>query len=114
MHSALTANPVTAFKRRSGRTFRAKLKLEQAEDGKWRVEFNEDWAKEPPRVDDADGAEGAAVSAGQGETGQDDGVASADAGGGTGAGNGDRSMADGPARGGLPARARRRQSASRS
>ncbi|MEA2474600.1 MAG: topoisomerase, partial [Thermoleophilaceae bacterium] len=42
-----TEKPVTGFKGRSGRTFRAKLKLEQADDGKWRVEFDEEWAKEP-------------------------------------------------------------------
>jgi DNA topoisomerase-3 len=44
-----TAKPVTGFRGRSGRTFRAKLRLEQADDGKWRVEFDEDWAKEPPK-----------------------------------------------------------------
>jgi DNA topoisomerase-3 len=44
-----TAKPVTGFRGRSGRTFRAKLRLEQGEDGKWRVEFDEDWAKEPPK-----------------------------------------------------------------
>jgi DNA topoisomerase-3 len=49
-----TAKPVAGFRGRSGRTFRAKLRLEQAEDGKWRVEFDEDWAKEPPK-DEADG-----------------------------------------------------------
>jgi DNA topoisomerase-3 len=43
-----TAKPVTGFRGRSGRTFRAKLKLEQVEEGKWRVDFDEDWAKEPP------------------------------------------------------------------
>jgi DNA topoisomerase-3 len=60
-----TAKPVTGFRGRSGRTFRAKLRLEQAEDGKWRVEFDEDWAKEPPK-DEADGAspDGAAVAEG--------------------------------------------------
>jgi DNA topoisomerase-3 len=44
-----TAKPVTGFRGRSGRTFRAKLKLEQVEDGKWRVDFDEEWAKEPPK-----------------------------------------------------------------
>jgi DNA topoisomerase III len=44
-----TAKPVTGFRGRSGRTFRAKLKLEQDEEGRWRVDFDEDWAKEPPR-----------------------------------------------------------------
>jgi DNA topoisomerase-3 len=43
-----TAKPVTGFRGRSGRTFRAKLKLEQDAEGKWRVDFDEDWAKEPP------------------------------------------------------------------
>ncbi|MEO8289382.1 MAG: DNA topoisomerase 3 [Gaiellaceae bacterium] len=42
-----TEKPVAGFKGRSGRAFSAKLKLEQGEDGKWRVEFNEDWAREP-------------------------------------------------------------------
>jgi DNA topoisomerase III len=45
-----TAKPVTGFRGRSGRTFRARLSLEQSDDGKWRVEFDEDWAK-----GDADG-----------------------------------------------------------
>jgi DNA topoisomerase-3 len=56
-----TAKPVTGFKGRSGRTFRAKLKLEQTEEGKWRVEFDEDWAREPrpqPPAEDAEGGDG--------------------------------------------------------
>ena len=44
-----TEKPVTGFRSRAGRTFRAKLRLEQVEEGKWRVEFDEDWAKEPPK-----------------------------------------------------------------
>jgi DNA topoisomerase-3 len=43
-----TEKAVTGFRGRSGRTFRAKLRLEQTDEGKWRVEFDEDWAKEPP------------------------------------------------------------------
>jgi DNA topoisomerase III len=43
-----TEKAVTGFRSRAGRTFRAKLRLEQTDDGKWRVEFDEDWAKEPP------------------------------------------------------------------
>src|SRR3954468_20803045 len=43
-----TEKPVTGFKSRAGRNFRAKLKLEQTGEGKWRVEFDEEWAKEPP------------------------------------------------------------------
>jgi DNA topoisomerase-3 len=43
-----TEKAVPGFKGRSGRTFRAKLKLEQTDEGKWRVDFDEEWAKEPP------------------------------------------------------------------
>ena len=87
-----TAQPVPGFKGRSGRTFRARLKLEQGEDGKWRVEFDEDWAKEPPRDDGGASADGSAP-------------VSPDAGG-HGEGNG--------ASRGRPARTRRRQPARRS
>jgi DNA topoisomerase-3 len=48
-----TEKQVTGFKGRSGKSFRAKLALQQSEDGKWRVEFDEAWAKEgakPPEV----------------------------------------------------------------
>jgi DNA topoisomerase-3 len=44
-----TAKPVTGFRSRAGRTFRAKLRLESVDEGKWRVEFDEEWAKEPPQ-----------------------------------------------------------------
>ncbi len=44
-----TEKAVTGFRGRSGRTFRAKLKLEQDGEGKWRVDFDEEWAKEPPK-----------------------------------------------------------------
>ena len=47
MATGKTAKPVTGFRGRSGRTFKAKLKLEQNDEGKWRVEFDEDWAREP-------------------------------------------------------------------
>ena len=49
-----TARPVTGFRGRSGRSFRARLALMQAADGKWRVEFDEPWAREgakPPEVE---------------------------------------------------------------
>jgi DNA topoisomerase-3 len=46
--SGRTVKAVPGFKGRSGRTFRAKLKLEQNDEGKWRVDFDEEWAKEPP------------------------------------------------------------------
>jgi DNA topoisomerase-3 len=48
-----TEKAVTGFRGRSGRTFRAKLRLEQTDEGKWRVEFDEDWAKEPPAASEA-------------------------------------------------------------
>src|SRR3954452_7017329 len=54
-----TAKAVTGFRGRSGRSFRAKLALEQGEDGKWRVEFDEPWAREgakPPAAEEPDEA----------------------------------------------------------
>jgi DNA topoisomerase III len=48
-----TEKQVSGFKGRSGKSFRAKLALQQSEEGKWRVEFDEAWAKEgakPPEV----------------------------------------------------------------
>jgi DNA topoisomerase-3 len=51
-----TQKPVTGFKGRSGKSFRARLALAQSEDGKWRVEFDEPWAKEgakPPEAEEA-------------------------------------------------------------
>ncbi|MFL5779773.1 MAG: DNA topoisomerase 3 [Thermoleophilaceae bacterium] len=60
MATGKTEKPVTGFRGRSGRTFRAKLKLEQNDEGKWRVDFDEDWAREPrpqpPAEEDANGA----------------------------------------------------------
>jgi DNA topoisomerase-3 len=55
-----TEKPVTGFKGRSGRSFRARLALMQTEDGKWRVEFDEPWAREgakPPEGEEAPQAE---------------------------------------------------------
>jgi DNA topoisomerase III len=60
-----TARPVTGFRGRSGRSFRAHLALSQAADGKWRVEFNEAWAKEgakPPDQETVKSAEPVAAS----------------------------------------------------
>ncbi|MEA2198533.1 MAG: topoisomerase [Solirubrobacteraceae bacterium] len=51
-----TEKPVTGFKSRAGKNFRARLALQQGEDGKWRVEFDEPWAREgakPPEVEEA-------------------------------------------------------------
>jgi DNA topoisomerase-3 len=56
-----TVRPVTGFKGRSGRSFRARLALEQNDEGRWRVEFDEPWAKagaKPPEAED----EGAAAA----------------------------------------------------
>jgi DNA topoisomerase III len=69
MATGKTAKPVTGFRGRSGRTFRAKLKLEQNEEGKWRVEFDEDWAREPreqPPAEEGSGAEDAAAASSDG------------------------------------------------
>ncbi len=57
---------MTGFKGRSGKSFRARLALTQTDDGKWRVEFDEPWAKDgakPPEADDA--AEGTAAQPAQ-------------------------------------------------
>ena len=50
-----TERPVTGFKSRAGKSFRSRLALVQSEDGRWRVEFDEPWAKEgakPPEAED--------------------------------------------------------------
>ena len=55
-----TEKPVTGFKGRSGKSFRARLALQQNGDGKWRSEFDEPWAKEgfkPPESEDAPNGE---------------------------------------------------------
>ena len=58
-----TEKPVTGFKGRSGKSFRARLALQQTEDGKWRVEFDEPWAKEGAKPPEAE----AEAEAGAGE-----------------------------------------------
>jgi DNA topoisomerase III len=45
IRTGYTARPVSGFKGRSGRSFRSHLAMQQTPDGKWRVEFNEAWAK---------------------------------------------------------------------
>ena len=57
METRRTAKPVTGFRGRSGRSFSAKLRLEQDDEGKWRVQFDEEWANQP-REPSADGAGG--------------------------------------------------------
>jgi DNA topoisomerase-3 len=42
-----TEKQVNGFRGRSGRTFRARLKLHQDEEGRWRVDFDEEWASAP-------------------------------------------------------------------
>ena len=60
-----TEKAVTGFKGRSGKSFRARLALAQTEDGKWRVEFDEPWAKEGAKPPDAEDAEAQAPAAPQ-------------------------------------------------
>ena len=59
-----TEKAVTGFKGRSGKSFRARLALQQAQDGKWRVEFDEPWAKEGAKPPEAEPEEGAAAAPG--------------------------------------------------
>src|SRR5215211_2520832 len=71
-----TEKAVTGFRSRNGRSFRAKLKLEQDDEGKWRVDFDEEWARQPratpPAEDeDGDGAAAAAGTAGAGAAGRE-------------------------------------------
>jgi DNA topoisomerase III len=49
-----TEKAVTGFKGRSGKGFRARLALQQSEEGKWRVEFDEPWAKEGAKPPEAE------------------------------------------------------------
>jgi DNA topoisomerase III len=68
-----TEKAVTGFKGRSGKSFRARLALQQSEDGKWRVEFDEPWAREGAKPPDGDepeaGAAAAQAGAGSAEAG---------------------------------------------
>ena len=57
IRTGYTEKPVTGFRGRSGRSFRAHLALSQTEEGKWRVEFDEPWAKEGAKAPESD-AEG--------------------------------------------------------
>jgi DNA topoisomerase-3 len=60
-----TERPVTGFKSRAGKSFRSRLALMQTEEGRWRVEFDEPWAKEgakPPEAEDAAALEAAGAA----------------------------------------------------
>jgi DNA topoisomerase-3 len=62
IRTGYTEQAITGFRGRSGRSFRAHLALSQTDEGKWRVEFDELWAKEgakPPEVDGEAAADGA-------------------------------------------------------
>jgi DNA topoisomerase-3 len=60
-----TARPVTGFKGRSGKSFRARLALQQTEEGRWRVEFDEPWAREGAKPPEAEPEAPAAETAGE-------------------------------------------------
>jgi DNA topoisomerase III len=62
-----TARPVTGFRGRSGRAFRARLALGQSDEGKWRVEFDEDWAREGAKPPDTEAEAGGELEQGQGD-----------------------------------------------
>jgi DNA topoisomerase-3 len=70
MEKRRTEKPVPGFRGRSGRTFSARLKLEQGEDEKWRVEFDEEWATAPrePSGEAANGAPGSEHGGQEAET----------------------------------------------
>jgi DNA topoisomerase-3 len=57
IRSGHTSKAVAGFKARSGRGFRAHLALSQDEEGKWRVEFNEAWARDGAKLPEAESAE---------------------------------------------------------
>jgi DNA topoisomerase-3 len=69
IRSGHTSKAVTGFKARSGRSFRAHLALSQDEEGKWRVEFNEAWAREGAKPPDAEAesAEGQETGSAEGQ-----------------------------------------------
>jgi len=64
IRQGFTEQAVTGFRGRSGRSFRAHLALGQTDEGKWRVEFDELWAKEGAKPPEAEaGAEAETTAA---------------------------------------------------
>ena len=59
IRTGYTERAVTGFRGRSGRSFRAHLALSQTDEGKWRVEFDEVWAREGAKPPDAEADAGA-------------------------------------------------------
>ena len=57
-----TEQVITGFRGRSGRSFRAHLALSQTDEGRWRVEFDEVWAREGAKPPDVDAAAEAAAA----------------------------------------------------
>jgi DNA topoisomerase-3 len=60
-----TARPITGFKGRSGKSFRARLALQQTDEGRWRVEFDEPWAREGAKPPEAEPGAAAAEAGGE-------------------------------------------------
>ena len=60
-----TERAVSGFRGRSGRSFRAHLALHQTDEGRWRLEFNEQWAREGEKPPDAQDGEAQAAQAGE-------------------------------------------------
>ncbi len=58
-----TERPVTGFRGRTGRSFRARLALMQTPEGKWRVEFDEPWAREGAKPPESEAEVEAATAA---------------------------------------------------
>jgi DNA topoisomerase-3 len=58
-----TERPVTGFRGRSGRSFRARLALAQTPEGRWRVDFDEPWAREGVRPPESEAETVAAAAA---------------------------------------------------
>jgi DNA topoisomerase-3 len=63
IRSGYTERPVTGFRGRSGRSFRARLAMSQTDEGRWRVEFDEPWAREGAKPPDAEAEEEATAAA---------------------------------------------------